>query len=86
MPLPAASWAAFAAISTVTAPSAVGVKLKVNELSDPEKPLRVLLVTVTSEESNPVTISLNFTVMGIVVALVGDDSLEVMVMVGAVLS
>ena len=70
----------------MTAPSAVGVKLKVNELSDPEKPLRVLLVTVTSEESNPVTISLNFTVIGIVVTLVGDDSLEVMVMVGAVLS
>ena len=41
---------------------------------------------VTSEESNPVTASLNFTAIGIVVALVGDDSLEVMVMVGAVLS
>ena len=44
------------------------------------------MATVTSEESNPVTASLNFTVIGIVVALVGDDSLEVMVMVGAVLS
>ena len=44
------------------------------------------MATVTSEASNPVTASLNFTVMGIVVALVGDDSLEVMVMVGLVLS
>ena len=28
LPIPAASWAAFAAISTVTSPSAVGVRLK----------------------------------------------------------
>ena len=41
---------------------------------------------VTSEKSNPVTASLNFTVMGMVVAWVGDDLLEVMVIVGLVLS
>ena len=44
------------------------------------------MATVTSEASNPVTISLNFIVIGIVVAFVGDDSLEVMVIVGLVLS
>ena len=85
LPLRAASCATSAIISTVTVPSDEGVISAVKVmLSAVCRFPAVPLPTVMSEAMNPVTASLNVTVIPIGETLVGSEAAEVMLTVGAV--
>jgi len=87
LPLPATSWAAPAAIVTVTRPSDVGATSKVYvRASTITKLDAVPLVTTMSLNSNPVTSSSNVTVNGIGDVPVGFGSVVVIVATGATVS
>ena len=85
--LPAASVTRLAATDTVIVPAAVGVTSNVYVVALVDvKPVMVPSVTVTSEETNLFTASLNVTVIGIDESLVGLVAVEVIVGVGVVVS
>ena len=82
LPSPCEFWATSAAISTVTAPCAAGVRLNVYNESLPEKSLAAPLAKVRSLAAKPVTARENIAFIGIGDVLVGEDSVDVIVTEG----
>jgi hypothetical protein len=70
-------------MSTVMVVSWAGIRSKAYVVPEPVKPLKDAFVIITSVESKPVTFLLKVIVMGIGVTLVGEDSVEEIVTVGA---